>query len=158
MYALVFRHILSSSSWVSVVPRLHRSQQFLCLVGIFFLLCHFLTNEYHIFSFRYTIAIFQVHAAKQRHRLSKDLFGLVQRIRKVQVRHEVLGEETNGTYCSMSVIDGARGSFISTVQAIRIRTQWANYIFRFCPLQQCSARQNFSNQHPNDIITGNSNV
>lgn len=25
-------------------------------------------------------------------------------------------------------------------------------------LQQCSARQNFSNQHPNDIITGNSNV
>lgn len=30
--------------------------------------------------------------------------------------------------------------------------------YLICPLQQCSARQNFSNQHPNDIIAGNANV
>lgn len=47
------------------------------------------------------IAIVQVHAAKQRHRLPEDLFGLVQRIREVQVRNEIVGEETNGMYyCS----------------------------------------------------------
>lgn len=38
----------------------------------------------------------QVHAAQQGQRLPEDLLGLVPRVRKVQVRDEVLGKEAGG--------------------------------------------------------------
>lgn len=47
--------------------------------------------------------------------------------------------------------------YIVFLFALRTCFELKMYLFNSV-LQQCSARQNYSNQHPNDIITGNSNV